>query len=85
MWDRIKQFVPKDISLYTALFVIAWLGGWLANGLLATHLDLAALQNFFWTVLAKFGIDSLFNSKLGEQPGGSNNAESKPVEHSDDG
>ena len=58
----------KDAYFLLGVFIFIWVISYFANGLIGTHLDLNSLTNFFWTLVAKFGFDSIFNSNKGDRP-----------------
>jgi hypothetical protein len=64
-----------SVAFAMGVLVFIWLCGWLANGLIGTKLDLAALRELFLFILGKFGVDSIWNSPKGAPPGQKNGGE----------
>lgn len=75
MWRDIRQviyFPNKCIGVYTAIFIIIWLGAWVMNGLGDTHFNLNEFRDtYIWLMTqlnATHAIDSIWNSPKGRSP-----------------
>jgi hypothetical protein len=69
VWRYIGQIVyfpNKCIGVYTAMFIIIWLGAWVLNGVDKTHFDLIQFRDtYIWLMTqlnATHAIDSIWNS-----------------------
>ena len=58
------------IGAYTAIFIVIWLAGWIANALYHTSFDLEGLKNLYIWIMSQLNATHAINSiwnKEGEQ------------------
>lgn len=72
MLEQLKTYVKDSMNLSAVLLLIygvTFIYSYHMNGTGATHYDLDKLQSAFnWTFSLTHGVNSVFNSKLGEKP-----------------
>lgn len=72
MFTQLKNYLKDSMGLSAVLlciYGISFIYGWHMNGTGVTHYDLGSLQNAFnWTFSLTHGVNSVFNSKIGEPP-----------------
>lgn len=71
MFKNALDYIGDKFKSYTCIvgfFVIVWVATWFSNGLIGTKFDLNSLREFFFAIVAKYGIDSYFNTNKGEAP-----------------
>jgi hypothetical protein len=75
VWRNIIQIIDfpnKCIGIYTAVFIIIWLGAWILNGITNAHFDLAEFRDtYVWLMTqlnATHAINSIWNSPKGACP-----------------
>lgn len=66
---RFIYFPNQCMGVYTAIFIIMWLGAWVLNGMNNTHFDLNQFRDtYVWLMTqlnATHAIDSIWNSQKG--------------------
>ena len=77
----LKEHNLTELSVATILLSIIYLAGWFCNGYLGYHFSCSDLISFYSIVILKnlgqHGINSVFNSPRGEQPGKDNGDDKK--------
>lgn len=72
MWDKVKKVLVYEEKIYTGIYTVFALGGWVSNGVYKTSFNTTDLAIIFGVIVfnmtGKHFINSMLNSPKGEMP-----------------
>lgn len=72
MWDKVKKVLVSEEKIYTGIYTVFALGGWISNGVYKTSFNTTELAIIFGVIMfnmtGKHFINSKLNSPIGEMP-----------------